>query len=619
MQRSLPRLRDVASSCRGRCPTCATASSRCTAASSTRCTTAATGPTAASPSARASSATSWGSTTRTATPRSTTPWCGSAQPWSLRYPLVDGQGNFGSPGNDPPRRMRYTECRHGAAGHGDGARHRRGDRRLRTQLRRPHPGADDPAEPGSRTCWSTARAGIAVGMATNIPPHNLREVAAGVQWALDAPGGDARGAARGADRARQGPGLPHRRAHRRPRRHRGRLPHRPRLDHDARGRRGRGGTRAAPAWSSPSCRTRSTPTTSPRKIAELVNDGKIAGIADLRDDSSSRTGMRLVIVLKRDAVAKVVLNNLYKHTQLQDDVRRATCWRWSTACRARCASTRSSRHWIDPPDRGHPVRRTALPAAQGRGARAHPARAAQGARRARRGHRAHPAQRDRRRRAQRPDGAARDRRDPGHRDPRHAAAPAGRPGAAEDHRRVRRARGARSPTTTTSSPASRGSADRRARSWPRSSTSTATSAAPRSSPSTATCPSRTSSPRRTSSSRSRAAATPSAPKADLYRSQRRGGKGVRGRGTAQDDVVEHFFVTTTHHWLLFFTNQGRVYRAKAYELPESRRATPAASTSPTCWRSSRTSRSPRCSTSATTSVRRTSCSPPATAWSRRPG
>src|SRR5207253_10648793 len=54
------------------------------------------------------------------------------------------------------------------------------------------------------------------------------------------------------------------------------------------------------------------------KIAELVKDGKIAGIADVRDESSGRTGQRLVIVLKRDAIAKVVLNNLYKHTQLQD-------------------------------------------------------------------------------------------------------------------------------------------------------------------------------------------------------------------------------------------------------------------------------------------------------------
>jgi len=60
-------------------------------------------------------------------------------------------------------------------------------------------------------------------------------------------------------------------------------------------------------------------------------------------------------------------------------------------------------------------------------------------------------------------------------------------------------------------------------------------------------------------------------KADLYRAQRRGGKGVRGAQLRTDDIVEHFFVTSTHHWILFFTNKGRVYRAKAYELPEAAR------------------------------------------------
>ena len=56
-------------------------------------------------------------------------------------------------------------------------------------------------------------------------------------------------------------------------------------------------------------------------------------------------------------------------------------------------------------------------------------------------------------------------------------------------------------------------------------------------------------------------------RSDNYRQQKRGGKGVRGAQLREDDIVDHFFVTTTHHWLLFFTNLGRVYRAKAYELP----------------------------------------------------
>src|SRR5690606_19905161 len=61
-------------------------------------------------------------------------------------------------------------------------------------------------------------------------------------------------------------------------------------------------------------------------------------------------------------------------------------------------------------------------------------------------------------------------------------------------------------------------------------------------------------------------------RADLYRSQRRGGKGVTGASLRPDDIVSHFFVCTTHDWILFFTNKGRVYRAKAYELPEASRA-----------------------------------------------
>ena len=187
-----------------------------------------------------------------------------AQPWSMRMPLVDGQGNFGSPGNDPAAAMRYTECRLAPL-----AMEMLRDIDKDTVDFRPNydgrdAGARRAAQPGSRTCWSTAPQGIAVGMATNIPPHNLREVAAGVQWYLEQPRGHGRGTARGADRAGQGTRLPDRRADRRPARHRGRLPHRPGLDHDARrGGHRRGQPAAGPAWSSPSCPTRSTRTTWP--------------------------------------------------------------------------------------------------------------------------------------------------------------------------------------------------------------------------------------------------------------------------------------------------------------------------------------------------------------------
>src|ERR1700752_5089368 len=109
-----------------------------------------------------------------------------AQPWSLRYPLVDGQGNFGSPGNDPAAAMRYTECRMTP---------------LAMEMVRDidkdtvdfSPNYDGKTqEPNilpSRfpNLLVNGSAGIAVGMATNIPPHNLREVADGVQWLLANP------------------------------------------------------------------------------------------------------------------------------------------------------------------------------------------------------------------------------------------------------------------------------------------------------------------------------------------------------------------------------------------------------------------------------------------------
>ena len=262
------------------------------------------------------------------------------QDWSMRYPLVDGQGNFGSPGNDPAAAPRYTECRMAPLA----MEMVRDIDEDTVDFQDNYDGkTQEPIVLPSRfpNLLVNGSSGIAVGMATNIPPHNLREVAAGVQWYLAAPGRPPRGAARGADQPGQGPGLPDRRADPGPQGHRGRLPHRPRLDHHARGGQRSRRSRAARAWWSPSCPTRSTRTTWRMKIAELVKDGKIAGIADIRDETSGRTGQRLVIVLKRDAVAKVVLNNLYKHTQLQT-TSAPTCWRWSTACRARCRSTRSS-------------------------------------------------------------------------------------------------------------------------------------------------------------------------------------------------------------------------------------------------------------------------------------
>jgi DNA gyrase subunit A len=169
-----------------RCPTCATGSSRCTGGCSTRCTTAATGPIAASTSARRVVGDVMGQYHPHGDSAIYDALVRLVQPWSMRYPLVDGQGNFGSPGNDGAAAPRYTECRMAP---------------LAMEMVRDidedtvdlKPNYDGKTlEPvvlpaASPTCSSTAARGIAVGMATNIPPHNLREVAAGCPVVLDHP------------------------------------------------------------------------------------------------------------------------------------------------------------------------------------------------------------------------------------------------------------------------------------------------------------------------------------------------------------------------------------------------------------------------------------------------
>ena len=109
-----------------------------------------------------------------------------AQPWSLRYPLVDGQGNFGSPGNDPPAAMRYTECRMAqlAMRMVDDIDEETVDFTANYDGKTMEPLLLPARFPNLLVNGS---AGIAVGMATNIPPHNLREVAAGAHWALEHP------------------------------------------------------------------------------------------------------------------------------------------------------------------------------------------------------------------------------------------------------------------------------------------------------------------------------------------------------------------------------------------------------------------------------------------------
>jgi DNA gyrase subunit A len=161
-------------------------------------------------------------------------------------------------------------------------------------------------------------AGIAVGMATNIPPHNLVEVSTAVQWALEHPTATEEELLEACVERIHGPDFPTGAL----------IVGRDGIDSALRTGRGSVRMRAVVEVEEDSRGRQQlvitelpyqvNPDALAEKIADLVRDGKVAGIADIKDDSSLRTGQRLVIVLKRDAVAKVVLNNLYKHTQLQD-------------------------------------------------------------------------------------------------------------------------------------------------------------------------------------------------------------------------------------------------------------------------------------------------------------
>ncbi len=239
-----------------------------------------------------------------------------AQPWVMRAPLVHGQGNFGSPGNDPAAAMRYTECKMAPL-----AMEMVRDIDADTVDFTPNYDgrSEEPTILPARfpNLLVNGSAGIAVGMATNIPPHNLREVANGVQWALEHPDATREELLEALLERVQGPDFPTHAL----------IVGRQGIEQAYRTGRGSVTMRAVvDIEEDPKGRTLLVITELPYqvnpdnlalKIAELADSGKIQGIADVRDDSSGRTGQRLVVVLKRDAVARVVLNNLFKHTELQ--------------------------------------------------------------------------------------------------------------------------------------------------------------------------------------------------------------------------------------------------------------------------------------------------------------
>ncbi|MEU3572038.1 DNA gyrase subunit A [Kitasatospora sp. NPDC036755] len=489
-----------------------------------------------------------------------------AQPWSLRMPLVDGNGNFGSPGNDPAAAMRYTECKLMPL-----AMEMMRDIDEETVDFAPNYDgrSQEPTVLPSRipNLLVNGATGIAVGMATNIPPHNLREVASGALWYLENPEASAEELLEALIERIKGPDFPTGAL----------IVGRRGIDDYYRTGRGSVTMRAVVEVEEIQGRQclvitelpyQVNPDNLALKIADLVKDGKIAGIADVRDESSSRTGTRLVVVLKRDAVAKVVLNNLYKHTELQTNFG-ANMLALVDGVPRTLSLDAFIRHWVN-----HQVevivRRTTFRLRKAE-ERAHILRAllkaldlidevialirasasADAARTGLMGlldidelQANAILEMQLRRLAALERQRITDEHDELQRkiDEYNAilASPVRqREIISEELAAIVEKYGDERRSTLIPSDGDLSIEDLIAEE------------------DIVVTITRGGYVKRTRS--------------DLYRSQKRGGKGVRGAQLKQDDIVDHFFVTTTHNWILFFTNKGRVYRAKGYELPDAGR------------------------------------------------
>jgi DNA gyrase subunit A len=490
-----------------------------------------------------------------------------AQPWSLRYPMIDPQGNFGSPGNDPAAAYRYTECRLAPL-----AMHMLADIDKETVDFVPNyaGNTEEPVILPARfpNLLVNGAEGIAVGMATRIPPHNLREVASGVTWALDHPDATQEELLEKLIELIPGPDFPTK----------GLIVGRDGIE-DAY-RTGRGSVRMRAVVNVEEDNRGRTilvatelpyqvnPDNLVENIAQLAKDGKVAGIADINDESSDRIGMRIVVTLKRDAVAKVVLNNLYKHTQLQttfganmlaivDGVPRTLridqFVSHYVVHQVEVIVRRTQFLLRKAEERIH-ILRGLLKALDQLDAVIALIRASASADAARGGlmelldidelqataildmQLRRLAALERQRIIDEHDEIAAEIADyndilakPGRqrsivRDELAAIV--------EKHGDARR-------TVLVPYDGDVNIEDLIAQE------------------DVVITITRTGYAKRT--------------KTDLYRAQRRGGKGVQGAGLKTDDIVAHFFVSSTHDWILFFTNKGRVYRAKAYELPEANR------------------------------------------------
>ncbi|MGW0038112.1 DNA gyrase subunit A [Gordonia sp. NPDC003376] len=490
-----------------------------------------------------------------------------AQPWSMRYPLVDGQGNFGSRGNDGPAAMRYTEARLTP---------------LAMQMLRDidedtvdfTPNYDgktnEPTVLPARVpnLLINGSGGIAVGMATNIPPHNLNEVADAIFWALEHHDADDESTLAACMERIKGPDFPTaglivggqgiKDAYTTGR---GSIRMRGVVEIEE----GKGGQAQIVISELP---YQVNPDNMIQSIAEQVNEGKLKGISKIEDHSSDRVGLRIVVTLRRDAVAKVVLNNLYKHSQLQtsfganmlsivDGVPRTL--RLDQMIRHYVAHqidviVRRTRYRLRKAEERAHILRGLVKALDALDEVIALIRASANTEAARTGlmdlleideiqsdailamqlRRLSALERQKiidelaeieREIADYKDILARPERQ--------------RAIVHDELAEIVDKYGDERRTKIIAADGEVSDEDLIARE------------------DVVVTITETGYAKRT--------------KTDLYRSQRRGGKGVQGAGLKQDDIVAHFFVCSTHDWILFFTTKGRVYRAKAYELPEANR------------------------------------------------
>lgn len=490
-----------------------------------------------------------------------------AQPWSLRYPLVDGQGNFGSPGNDPAAAMRYTEARLTPLAM---EMLREIDEETVDFIPNYDGRVMEPTVLPSRfpNLLANGSGGIAVGMATNMPPHNLRELAEAVYWALDNHEADEETTLKAVCEKITGPDFPT-----------SGLIVGTQGIHDAYTT-GRGSIRmrgVAEIEEDSKGRTSLVITELPYQvnhdnfitsIAEQVRDGKIAGISNIEDQSSDRVGLRIVVVLKRDAVAKVVLNNLYKHTQLQtsfganmlsivDGVPRTL--RLDQLIRLYVnhqldVIIRRTRYRLRKANERAHILRGLVKALDALDEVIALIRASQTVDIARTGlielldvdeiqAQAILDMQLRRlaalERQKIIDDLAKIEAEIADLEDILAKPERQRAIVKDELAEITEKYGDDRRTRIISADGDVADEDLIARE------------------DVVVTITETGYAKRT--------------KTDLYRSQKRGGKGVQGAGLKQDDIVKHFFVCSTHDWILFFTTKGRVYRAKAYDLPEAAR------------------------------------------------